>query len=99
MLGAGIKTITLLGEVGFKVDAVDLTGFGVHLSDTNSIRSLAQYVKPLTDSFDKLGGGKKVCALPPYPVSAVPSHSVYNKKMVDDIFENTCTKFLVLKCM
>ncbi|KAK9116036.1 hypothetical protein Sjap_014983 [Stephania japonica] len=42
------KTITLLEEGGFKVDAVDLTGSGVHSFDTNRITSLGQYVKPLT---------------------------------------------------
>ncbi|XVF43248.1 hypothetical protein PTKIN_Ptkin02bG0024900 [Pterospermum kingtungense] len=54
------KTMTLLEETGFKVDAVDLTGSGVSSFDTNSITSLAQYVKPLTDIFDKLEDGKKV---------------------------------------
>ncbi|XWS34199.1 hypothetical protein CRYUN_Cryun21dG0020000 [Craigia yunnanensis] len=48
------KTMTLLEESGFKVDAVDLTGSGVSSFDTNSITSLAQCVKPLTDIFDKL---------------------------------------------
>ncbi|KAH0991306.1 hypothetical protein GBA52_002789 [Prunus armeniaca] len=38
------KSMTLLEESGFKVDAVDLTGSGVHSFDTNSITSLAQYV-------------------------------------------------------
>ncbi|XVF03181.1 hypothetical protein REPUB_Repub04eG0239000 [Reevesia pubescens] len=54
------KTMTLLEETGFKVDAIDLTGSGVSSFDTNSITSLAQYVKPLTDIFDKLEDGKKV---------------------------------------
>ncbi|XWS64174.1 hypothetical protein CRYUN_Cryun06bG0163800 [Craigia yunnanensis] len=54
------KTMTLLEESGFKVDAVDLIGSGVSSFDTNSITSLAQYVKPLTDIFDKLEDGKKV---------------------------------------
>ncbi|OMO72032.1 putative methylesterase 13, chloroplastic-like protein [Corchorus olitorius] len=54
------KTMTLLEENGFKVDAVDLTGSGINSFDTNNITSLAQYVKPLTDIFDKLEDGKKV---------------------------------------
>ena len=58
------KTMTLLEEAGFKVDAVDLTGSGVSSSDTNSVTSLAQYVKPLTDILDKLDNGKKVCSCP-----------------------------------
>ncbi|XP_059445202.1 putative methylesterase 11, chloroplastic isoform X1 [Corylus avellana] len=54
------KTITLLEESGYRVDAVDLTGSGVHSFDTNSITTLAQYVKPLTDILEKLGDGEKV---------------------------------------
>lgn len=49
------KSMTLLEEAGFKVDAVDLT-----VSDSNSVKNLAQYVKPLTDIFDKLDHGNKV---------------------------------------
>jgi hypothetical protein len=47
--------MTLLEESGYRVDAVDLTGSGVHSFDTNSITTLAQYVKPLTDILEKLG--------------------------------------------
>ncbi|XP_060190028.1 putative methylesterase 11, chloroplastic isoform X2 [Lycium barbarum] len=54
------KTIALLEEAGFKVTAVDLTGSGVHSSDTNSIISLSQYAKPLTDFLQKLADGEKV---------------------------------------
>ncbi|KAK4594502.1 hypothetical protein RGQ29_018259 [Quercus rubra] len=54
------KTITLLEESGYRVDAVDLAGSGIHTFDTNSITSLAQYVKPLTDILEKLGDGEKV---------------------------------------
>ncbi|XP_023914858.2 putative methylesterase 11, chloroplastic [Quercus suber] len=54
------KTITLLEESGYRVDAVDLAGSGIHAFDTNSITSLAQYVKPLTDILEKLGDGEKV---------------------------------------
>ncbi|XP_061991462.1 putative methylesterase 11, chloroplastic isoform X1 [Rosa rugosa] len=54
------KTMTLLEESGFKVDAVDLTGSGIHSFDTNSITSLAQYVKPLTEILENLEEGKKV---------------------------------------
>lgn len=55
--------MTLLEESRFKVDAVDLTGSGIHSFDTNSITSLAQYVKPLTEILENLEDGKKVCAL------------------------------------
>ncbi|KAJ6734839.1 METHYLESTERASE 15 CHLOROPLASTIC-RELATED [Salix purpurea] len=54
------KTIALLEEGGFKVTAVDLTGSGIHSSDTNGITSLSQYVKPLTDFLDKLADGDKI---------------------------------------
>ncbi|GMY33398.1 putative methylesterase 11, chloroplastic [Fagus crenata] len=54
------KSITLLEECGYRVDAVDLAGSGIHTFDTNSITSLAQYVKPLTDILEKLGDGEKV---------------------------------------
>ncbi|OAY50116.1 putative methylesterase 11, chloroplastic [Manihot esculenta] len=54
------KIITLLVESGFTVDAVDLTGSGIHSSDTNTIMNLSQYTKPLTDIFHKLHQGEKV---------------------------------------
>ncbi|KAK3012279.1 hypothetical protein RJ639_012949 [Escallonia herrerae] len=54
------KTIALLEEAGFRVTAIDLTGSGIHSFDTNSITSLSQYVKPLTDFLEKLADGEKV---------------------------------------
>ncbi|KAH6791232.1 methyl esterase 11 [Perilla frutescens var. frutescens] len=54
------KTIALLEESGFKVTAVDLTGSGIHSFDTNNIKSLSQYVKPLTDFMEKLTDEEKV---------------------------------------
>lgn len=54
------KTIALLEEGGYKVTAVDLTGSGIHSFDTNSITSLSQYVKPLTEFLEKLTDGEKV---------------------------------------
>ncbi|KAK7340664.1 hypothetical protein VNO77_21373 [Canavalia gladiata] len=54
------KSIALLEDSGYKVAAIDLTGSGVSSFDTNSITSLSQYVKPLTDFLDKLPEGKKV---------------------------------------
>lgn len=55
--------MSLLLDGGFKVDAVDLTGSGIHSSDTNTITTLAQYVKPLTALLEKLEDGKKVRTL------------------------------------
>ncbi|PKI52733.1 hypothetical protein CRG98_026884, partial [Punica granatum] len=53
------KTMTLLSEAMFRVDAVDLTGSGVHPSDPNSVQTMEQYVKPLVDILDKLGDKEK----------------------------------------
>lgn len=54
------KTIALLEEGGFKVTAIDLTGSGIHSSDSNTITNLAQYVKPLTDFLENFAEGEKV---------------------------------------
>ncbi|KAI7740030.1 hypothetical protein M8C21_025778 [Ambrosia artemisiifolia] len=54
------KTIALLEECKFKVTAIDLTGSGIDLFDANSIKSLSQYVTPLTDFLEKLADGEKV---------------------------------------
>ncbi|XP_010532399.2 PREDICTED: putative methylesterase 13, chloroplastic, partial [Tarenaya hassleriana] len=54
------KTITLLENHGFHVDAVDLTGSGVSSFDPNSISSLSQYAKPLILFFETLKPGEKV---------------------------------------
>ncbi|XP_013617839.1 PREDICTED: putative methylesterase 11, chloroplastic [Brassica oleracea var. oleracea] len=54
------KTIALLEEDGFKVTAIDLAGCGINSCNINSIASLSQYVKPLTDVLEKLPTGEKV---------------------------------------
>lgn len=54
------KTIALLEECKFRVTAIDLTGSGIDLFNTNSIKSLSQYVSPLTDFLEKLADGEKV---------------------------------------
>ncbi|KAI0523532.1 hypothetical protein KFK09_005927 [Dendrobium nobile] len=54
------KTIALLQDAGFKVNAIDLTGSGINSFDTNNITSLSQYVKPLTNLLEKLGDTDKV---------------------------------------
>ncbi|GER49302.1 methyl esterase 11 [Striga asiatica] len=54
------KTIALLEEVGYKVTAVDLTGSGIHSCDSNSIASLSQYAKPLTDFMEGLTNEKVI---------------------------------------
>lgn len=54
------KSMALLREAGFDVDAVDLTGSGIDSTDSNSITSFAQYVKPLVDFIENLSEGQKV---------------------------------------
>lgn len=54
------KTMALLSDSGFRVEAVDLIGSGIHASDTNRVKTMAQYVKPLVDLLEKLGDGEKV---------------------------------------
>ncbi|KAL5197881.1 hypothetical protein ABZP36_001393 [Zizania latifolia] len=54
------KTISLLEDSGFKVNAIDLTGSGIHSYDTNKIGSLTQYTEPLTSYLKSLGDNEKV---------------------------------------
>eukprot|EP01018_Ginkgo_biloba_P023809 Gb_17448 [translate_table: standard] len=54
------KTIALLEEAGFVATALDLTGSGIDHTETNSITSLAQYVKPLLDYLGNLPEQDKV---------------------------------------
>ncbi|XP_010939193.1 putative methylesterase 11, chloroplastic isoform X1 [Elaeis guineensis] len=54
------KTIALLEDSGFKVNAIDLTGSGIHSFDTNKITTLPEYVQPLTSFLESLGDGEKV---------------------------------------
>lgn len=42
------KTVALLEEAGLLPVALDLTGSGIDLTDTNSVTTLADYSKPLT---------------------------------------------------
>ncbi|KAK3127628.1 hypothetical protein QOZ80_7AG0575980 [Eleusine coracana subsp. coracana] len=54
------KTISLLEDSGFKVNAIDLTGSGIHSYDTNKISSLSEYTEPLTSYLKGLGDTEKV---------------------------------------
>ncbi|EAZ40574.1 putative methylesterase 11, chloroplastic [Oryza sativa Japonica Group] len=54
------KTIALLEDSGFRVNAIDLTGSGIHSYDTNKISSLTQYAEPLTSYLKSLGDNEKV---------------------------------------
>ncbi|XP_008653330.1 putative methylesterase 11, chloroplastic [Zea mays] len=54
------KTISLLEDSGFRVNAIDLTGSGIHSYDTNKICSLSEYAEPLTSYLEGLGDAEKV---------------------------------------
>ncbi|KAL8467334.1 hypothetical protein ACS0TY_036163 [Phlomoides rotata] len=54
------KTIALLEECGLTPIALDLTGSGIDLTDTNSVATLVDYAKPLVDFLRKLPVDDKV---------------------------------------
>jgi hypothetical protein len=67
------KTIALLEDSGFKVNAIDLAGSGIHSFDTNKITSISEYADPLTSFLENLSDGEKVYILP-----YIPKHYSYN---------------------
>lgn len=54
------KTISLLEESGLLPTALDLTGSGIDLTDTNCVATLAEYSKPLIDHLQDLSEDEKV---------------------------------------
>ncbi|KAJ0587212.1 putative carboxylesterase [Helianthus annuus] len=54
------KTIALLEESGMIPTALDLTGSGIDLKDTNNVTTLEEYSKPLIDYFQDLQEDEKV---------------------------------------
>ncbi|XP_060217027.1 putative methylesterase 14, chloroplastic isoform X2 [Lycium barbarum] len=54
------KTIALLEETGLVPTALDLTGSGIHLTDTNNVTTLVDYSKPLIDYLEKLPEDEKL---------------------------------------
>ncbi|KAG8366452.1 hypothetical protein BUALT_Bualt17G0081500 [Buddleja alternifolia] len=54
------KIIALLKEDKCEVDAIDLTGSGLHFCDINSIKTIQEYAKPLIDFLAKLADNKEV---------------------------------------
>ncbi|KAL4386490.1 hypothetical protein GQ457_09G006390 [Hibiscus cannabinus] len=54
------KTIAQLEEVGLLPTAFDLTGSGIDLTDTNTVTTLAEYSKPLTQYLETLPEDEKV---------------------------------------
>ncbi|XP_057453932.1 putative methylesterase 12, chloroplastic [Lotus japonicus] len=54
------KTVASLEEAGLLPVALDLTGSGIDLTDTNSVTTLAEYSKPLTVYLENLPEDEKV---------------------------------------
>ncbi|KAI3773668.1 hypothetical protein L1987_48198 [Smallanthus sonchifolius] len=54
------KTIALLEELGMIPTALDLTGSGIDLKDTNNVTTLEEYSKPLIDYLQNLPEDDKV---------------------------------------
>ncbi|TYI81237.1 hypothetical protein E1A91_D05G140700v1 [Gossypium mustelinum] len=54
------KTIAQLEEVGLQPTALDLTGSGIDLTDTNTVTTLAEYSKPLIKYLENLPVDEKV---------------------------------------
>ncbi|KAJ8769891.1 hypothetical protein K2173_008973 [Erythroxylum novogranatense] len=54
------KTMSLLEEAGLVPTAIDLTGSGIDLTDTNSVTTLAEYSKPLFRCLENLPEDEKV---------------------------------------
>uniref|UniRef100_A0A0V0I5B0 Putative hydrolase family protein-like n=1 Tax=Solanum chacoense TaxID=4108 RepID=A0A0V0I5B0_SOLCH len=54
------KTIALLEETGLVPTALDLTGSGIDLTNTNNVTSLEAYSKPLIDYLENLSEDEKV---------------------------------------
>lgn len=54
------KTIALLEESGMLPTAIDLTGSGIDLKDTNNVTTLEDYSKPLIDYLQSLPEDEKV---------------------------------------
>ncbi|KAJ6757858.1 METHYLESTERASE FAMILY MEMBER [Salix koriyanagi] len=58
------KTIALLEETGLVPIAIDLTGCGIDLADTNNVTTLAEYSKPLISYLQNLPEDEQVILRP-----------------------------------
>lgn len=54
------KSIALLEESGLLPTALDLAGSGINQTDTNNVKTLAEYAKPLIDFLQTLSEEEKV---------------------------------------
>ncbi|ONK67390.1 uncharacterized protein A4U43_C06F19670 [Asparagus officinalis] len=87
------KTISLLKDGGFRVNAIDLTGSGVHAFDSNNITSLSQYVEPVTNFLKNLGDKDKVILVGHDFGGACISHAMeeFPSKIAKAVFVSAAT--------
>ncbi|CAL1409907.1 unnamed protein product [Linum trigynum] len=70
------KTIAQLEEVGLVPVALDLTGSGIDTTDTNCIKTLAEYSKPLISYLENLPEDEKVILVAHSTGGACVSHAL-----------------------
>lgn len=82
------KSISLLEESGLLPTALDLLGSGIDRNDADSISTLADYAKPLTDYLHNLPEGEKVILVGHSCGGASISYALehYSKKISKAIF-------------
>nr|XP_025702461.1 putative methylesterase 12, chloroplastic isoform X3 [Arachis hypogaea] len=82
------KTVALLEESGLLPVALDLTGSGIDLTDANSVTTLAEYSKPLTDYLVNLPDDEKVILIGHSIGGACISYALehYSQKISKAIF-------------
>ncbi|MED6173212.1 putative methylesterase 12, chloroplastic [Stylosanthes scabra] len=81
-------TVALLEESGLLPVALDLAGSGIDLTDTNSVTTLAEYSKPLTDYLVNLPDDEKVILIGHSIGGACISYALehYSQKISKAIF-------------
>ncbi|OWM67705.1 hypothetical protein CDL15_Pgr019206 [Punica granatum] len=82
------KSIALLEEAGLVPTALDLTGSGIDITDTNCVTTLAEYSKPLIDYLQNLPEDEKVILVGHSVGGACVSYAMeqYPEKIAKAIF-------------
>nr|GMD21634.1 putative methylesterase 12, chloroplastic [Ipomoea batatas] len=82
------KTVALLEETGLHPTALDLTGSGIDLTDTNNITTLVEYSKPLIDYLQNLPDDEKVILVGHSTGGACISYSLehFSQKIAKAVF-------------